>query len=168
MHPFILKFNIASRNQSLVFTSFRKQYMMKNLNKLWIFFVLLSMLSCNSDDDTSVSNCSNIGCTEEFVSIIVTIKDQNQAPVALTSYQVIQVENGEDITINLSNSAFQMAQQDGSYPVTADGIFEQNQEAEIQFRGFIDNEEVIRSNYMIATDCCHINLVSGDTTLILE
>ena len=50
----------------------------------------------------------------------------------------------------------------------SDGILGINQEAEIQFRGFIDNEEVITSNYVIATDCCHIGLISGDIELVLE
>ncbi len=54
------------------------------------------------------------------------------------------------------------------YPIASDGIFGINQEAEIQFRGFIDNEEVITSNYVIATDCCHIGLISGDIELVLE
>ena len=43
-----------------------------------------------------------------------------------------------------------------------------NQEIELELRGVINDQQVITSNYVVATDCCHIGLVSGDTTLILE
>ncbi|MEP0265812.1 hypothetical protein [Dokdonia sp.] len=140
---------------------------MKHLNKLWILFAILSVFSCNSDDDNDLG-CSNIACTEIFVTITVSIEDQSQNPVALTSFQVINTENGEDVTPPFSDSGLEFFQQNGSYPIAEDGSIETDQVRELQFKGFIDGQEVISSTYVATADCCHINLVSGDTTLILE
>ncbi len=36
------------------------------------------------------------------------------------------------------------------------------------FIGFINNKEVIRSNYLAEEKCCGINLISGNLELIIE
>ncbi len=141
---------------------------MKPLHRfIFIFIVsqtLFLPLSCNNDDD----NCTGVACTLEFVTINITIQDTNQMPVALDTFEVINLENGENIALTFFDIDFETAQETGMYPIATDGIFLSNQEVEIQFRGFITNQEVIRSNFVVATDCCHIGVVSGETTLILE
>jgi len=71
------------------------------------------------------------------------------------------------MTISLSPTQLEMAQQSGKYPLVNDSSLEVNQERKIQFKGFINNEEVISSDYTISKDCCHIELVSGNTQLSL-
>ncbi|WP_162819925.1 hypothetical protein [Kordia sp. SMS9] len=71
------------------------------------------------------------------------------------------------MTILLSASGFEIAQQLGQYPLLDDGSLEANQERQVQFKGFINNQEVISSTYTVSTDCCHINLVSGTVELTL-
>ncbi len=141
---------------------------MKHIKKLWIIFVVASILSCNSDDNNDQSNCSNIGCTEIFITITVAIEDQNQTPVTLDSFQVINLDTGEDMTPELSPSELEMIQETGQYPIANDNSFGINQEETLQLRGFINNEEVINSNYMVQTDCCHISLQSGQNPFITE
>lgn len=138
---------------------------MKHIKKLWLLLAFLSILACNSDDQ---SNCSNIACTEEFRTIIVTIEDQNQEPVALDSFQVTNLNTGEDMTPQLSPSELEMIQETGQYPIADDSSFGLNQEVTLQLRGFINDEEVVNSNYVVATDCCHINFQSGENPLVLE
>lgn len=146
-----------------------KKHTMKHLNKLWIFVAILSILSCNSDDDdNSISGCEDIGCTEQFVTITVSVIDQNLEPFAFTSFLVINTESGEDVTPTLSDSGLEFAQQTGTYPIQSDGDIETGQIIEFQFIGFIDDIELISSNYVITADCCHIDLISGNITLILE
>ncbi len=98
---------------------------------------------------------------------MVSIKDQNQNPIALDSFEVINLENGTDITVMLTSSEFEGAQEFGQYPLIQDGTLEVNQTQQIQFKGFIDNQEVINSNYIVSADCCHVGLDSGDLQLTL-
>jgi hypothetical protein len=123
-------------------------------------------ISCNSDDDNN-SDCENVACTYQFVTIVVSLKDQNENPVALDSFEVINVENENDITISLSSSDFELAQQLGQYPLVNDVSININQERQIQFKGFINDQEVISSSYTVGKDCCHIDVVSGNLQLTL-
>lgn len=134
--------------------------LLKSFALLIILFTTLIYNSCNSNDD-----CEKTACTEEFRTILVSIKDQNQNPIALDSFEVINLQNGNKMTVSLSASGFEMAQQSGQYPLVNDLSLKTNQERQVQFKGFIDNQEVINSTYKVSTDCCHINLVSGNLNL---
>ncbi len=123
-----------------------------------------SQISCNSDGNSN-SDCEDVVCTAEFVTIEVFITDQNQNPVALDSFEVINIENGNDMTISLSSSEYSIAQQHGQYPLVDDGSIDVNQERQIQFKGFINNKEIINSSYAVSKDCCHIDVAAGDLQL---
>ena len=123
--------------------------------------------SCKEDDD-SKSKCEEVICTLEFVTISVSVTDQNQNPVALDSFEVKDVANGEIFTLELTASEITEAQQSGRYPLVNDGSLGVNQERQLRFTGFQNNQEVIRGDYTVATDCCHIGLVEGDTELSLQ
>ncbi len=133
-----------------------------------VVFILATiiLISCNNNDDSKV-DCNDIACTEVFVTLIVSIKDENKNPIALDAFEVINTENGNNITVSLSASELEMAQQSGEYPLVNDASLGINQKEKIQFKGFINNQEVISSNYTVSTDCCHINLVSGTLELSL-
>jgi hypothetical protein len=127
--------------------------------------VVLTQVSCNSDDESG--DCQNTVCTLELRRIIITITDQNQNPVALDSFEVINMENGKDIALSLSASELAAAQLLGEYPLIEDGMLSVNQERRLRFKGFINNREVINSNYSVSTDCCHVSLTSGNPQLNL-
>ena len=129
-------------------------------------FLLMFQISCNSGDDSN-SDCNGVACTNELVTITVFIEDQDQNPVALDSFEVINIEDESEITIVLDASRFELARQLGAYPLVADGGIEMNQEVRLQFKGFINDQEVVNSNYTVADDCCHVGLVSGDLQLVL-
>ncbi|WP_394751054.1 hypothetical protein [Spongiimicrobium salis] len=142
----------------------------KPFTMICAIFFSLTQISCNSDDDANDdanAECQNTICTLEFVVISVSVSDQNQNPVALDSFSVTDVENGNNRTITLTPSEFAAAQEFGRYPLITDGILGLNQERQIQFRGFLNNQEVISANYTVATDCCHISVVAGDLQLTL-
>lgn len=127
---------------------------------LTIFLTLTFLqISCN-DNNAGI-------CTTEFVTITVSIKDENQNPISLDSFVVTNTKDGSVITIPLSSLEFENAQQTGQYPIVSDGGIEKNQEALILFKGFINNQEVISSEYNVAADDCHISLVSGNLELVL-
>lgn len=128
--------------------------------------LVLFQISCNNSEDDNL-DCNHIACTEEYVIIVLTIKDQNQNPVALDYFEVINAEDGSDLTVPLSPSALSYAQEFGQYPLIADGGIDKNQELQLQFKGFINSQEVINGNYVVGADCCHISLISGDVQLVL-
>ncbi|PRX54189.1 hypothetical protein [Flagellimonas meridianipacifica] len=145
---------------------------MINSNKL--FLATLSLVlslwqtSCNSDDDANDdtnAQCEETICTLVFIRINVSVTDQDENPVALDSFTVTNLANGNDMTISLSESERIAARETGLYPLTQDGILDLNEERQIQFKGFINDEEVVSSDYTVSTDCCHVGLDSGDLQL---
>lgn len=121
-------------------------------------FVSTSFYSCQSNSE----DCTEIACTLDFRVSNITIKDQNQIPVALDSYQVINLGTNEDITLELSPEEFQFAQQKGIYPLVDDLSVERRESIEIQFRGFINSVEVVTENFTAASDCCHVGMSEGN------
>ncbi|SEL40606.1 hypothetical protein SAMN04487910_2359 [Aquimarina amphilecti] len=119
-------------------------------------------MSCNDTD-----NCEEAICTLVLVRISISITDQDQKPVILDSYEVINLENGENITVSLSPTEQEQTFQSGRYLLIEDNVLGVNQEQQIQFRGFINDQQVISSDYIVSTDCCHVSLVSGDVELTL-
>lgn len=139
---------------------------MKNIVYL-IFFLFL--FGCNNRDNNK-SNCENIACTEEFITILVYIKDDLDSPVALNSIKVTISENGNDITREVNDLEWQMFRQNGAYPLFGDEYVKdyQNMELEINFKGFINDLEVVNSDFIVGADCCHVFLISGETNLIID
>lgn len=129
-------------------------------------FVLLQ-ISCSDKDEDVDLDCANIACTEIYITLVITIKDENQNPVSLDYFEVINVKNGSDLTISLSPSELAHAKEFGQYPLIADGGIDKNEELQLQFKGFVNNQEVISSNYTAGADCCHVSLIAGDLQLAL-
>ena len=147
--------------------------MIKSIKSFVIaLFLLLTVTqtSCTSDDDTNTnvnSECESTICTIVLMTINVSIKDQDQNPVALDSFKVINKDNGDDMTLTLSPTALAAAKELGSYLLIQDGVLERNQKRNLQFKGYINNQEVITSDYKVSTDCCHIGLDTGNLELTL-
>lgn len=142
---------------------------MKLLSKVITIVLFLSsvtFISCDVDEEED--ECRDALCTNVFITINVSIIDQNQAPVALDRFEVINVQNQSDVTIPISSSQFLLVQQNGLYPLINDNGIGRNQELNLQFKGFINGVEVINENYIVAANCCHVNLVSGNLELVLQ
>ncbi|MEM9076877.1 MAG: hypothetical protein AAGC43_07550 [Bacteroidota bacterium] len=147
---------------------------MINSNKLFLSICTLMVsflqISCSSDDDAdgdTNAQCNGAICTAIFIQINVSVVDQDQNPVALDTFTVTNLANGEDMTISLSDAEMANARETGRYPLTQDGVLDLNEARRIQFRGFINNEEVVSSDYTVSTDCCHVGLDSGNLELSL-
>jgi hypothetical protein len=126
-----------------------------------LLVLLLLFASCENKDS---NDCINQACTEEFRTITVTIKDSENNPVVLDSFKVTNLENGNDLSRELNNAEFEAMRENGVYPLFGDEYAQdfRNKEVEINFKGYIDNHELINSNYIVGADCCHIILISGD------
>ncbi|MEM6813046.1 MAG: hypothetical protein AAF600_01485 [Bacteroidota bacterium] len=144
-----------------------KYFEVTSIFLLGLFSILL--ISCNNnDDDLDLdASCEDVICTLELRRMTVTVQDEIENPVALDSFEVVNLKDGSNITIAVSPSEFEGAREFGQYPLIEDGILGKNQVEQIQFRGFIDGQEVVTSDYEVSTDCCHIGLVLGSLLLTL-
>jgi len=128
---------------------------------VYFLFLLLLFAGCENND---LNDCANQACTMEFRTITVTIKDSEKNPVALDSFKVTNLENGDDLSRELNNTEFEAMRENGVYPLFGDEYARDfnNKEVEINFKGYIENQDIVNSYYKVGADCCHIMLISGD------
>lgn len=133
------------------------------MKKLFFLFILNSVFifSCSNTDD-SISNlidCSaNIGCTEVFVSLTFSPKNENGQPIMLDSFYSQNLDNGKTYSIssgNLLNTT--------SYVVVTDGQLDEiNQSGtNVRFFGLQGNQIVIQQDFVVGHNCCHVVPLSG-------
>lgn len=124
-----------------------------------VFIILISPLSCSDKNE-----CSGV-CTAQFVTIAVNIHDENGDHVVLDSFTVTLTDTNKDITEDLH---FNPAHSD-SYPIINDNFKAeaQSDNLKIQFIGIISDVIVVQENYVIGANCCHIELVSGETEITI-
>jgi hypothetical protein len=137
------------------------------MKKIIYLSLIIILLGCTDEDK---SDCSGVACTEEFKTITISIKDSNGKPIALNRFKVIILDSGSDITRSVNDTEFELMKQIGVYPLFGDenrGEYE-SKELEINFKGFIDNQEIVNSNYIVGADCCHVHLIEGNTDIRLE
>ena len=140
---------------------------MKNYFLLLFSFILFA--SCNNDNDPNENlenDCTTTACTYEFRSILVNIKDSDGNIVKLDKSEVIDSDSKETILDETYNDQTSTE----FYLLYSDSFQSEiiNEEREIIFKGYIDNNEVISSNYVVSSDCCHIFLVEGNLDLIIN
>ncbi len=138
---------------------------------LSLIALLLLLGSCNDDDKDEVASCDETTiCTLEFRSITVQLRDTSSNPIALDSFRVVIKSSDEDITIETTVDQMNGFREVGLYPIFDDSFRTryQNKEETIVLKGIIDNQEVISREFVVGADCCHVSLVEGETTIILD
>jgi hypothetical protein len=113
-----------------------------------------------------LTECIFVNCTEEFRSIVVSIKHASDGSAyRLTDYKVIRTSDGKDITPASDN----YARDNGYYPVANDLMTEsfRFKTVEVIFKGYHNGALVIQKKFVITADCCHISLVEGETSFVL-
>lgn len=121
------------------------------------------MLSCKSNNP-----CSDVACTLELRTVFISILNNEEEPVSLDEFQVIDINNNREITLPLTPQEFESAQQNGRYPLINDLGIGENETLEVRFTGLINNNEVVNEIYTINSDCCHISTVFGRIQVMLE
>lgn len=138
---------------------------MKSIYKVsFLILLLFTSFGCQSNKD---EGCRNSICTAIFVMINVTIEDENGDPVVLDDFEIINLENNSAIDLNMSQFEIDQNAANGIYTIMTDLAMDQNEVLNLQFIGFLNSQEVLRRDYVIEKDCCHIQLVSGNTEVIL-
>jgi hypothetical protein len=127
--------------------------------------VLFAFLLFECDDDNK-TNCEFALCTEEFRSIVFSIKHaSNNTAYVLTNYKVIRLSDNMDITITDDN----LTDNNGYYQITNDlklDLFK-FKNTEVEFKGYLNDVLVIQKQLIITSNCCHISLVEGETEFLL-
>ncbi|MEP1095630.1 MAG: hypothetical protein ABJG78_11005 [Cyclobacteriaceae bacterium] len=125
--------------------------------KKWItiVFVTLVVQSCsNSDNDQSIV------CTEEFRTVGVTIIGGQ-----LNNFYTVRKTTNDTIRHNpiIGGSIADF------YPILDDSYLPKltKNEDTFTFHGFLDSQLLIKEDYVIKADQCHIELVSGRTEIEL-
>ena len=138
--------------------------------KIIVAFLSLILVACNDNDDAEQQDCYEAICTLNFVTITVSVKDALGEPVSLDNYEIIDNETGENLAADFNGDEYQYLKGQGFYPILSDAnrIQYQNTTATLTFKGFRTNEEVINEDYEVGADCCHVNLISGNTEIVLE
>jgi hypothetical protein len=110
-------------------------------------------------------------CTAEWVTFEVYVKDSLENPVILDDYYTQNEATGELIRFReIYGYNDSLLKIQGCYLLITDGQgkWAKNGFFEIIFKGFIDSVEVISEKYIVVADVCHINLLKGNTKIIVE
>lgn len=135
-------------------------------------FLFLSFTGGCSGDDALQQNvdCGSVGCTEQFETISIEVKDDDGVKVPLDSFEVADLLTNADLTAYYSEEELQIFRDNGRYPIYNDSFVEvhPNENRSIVFKGFISGNIVVTETYVVRADCCHVSLVSGDEVLIIN
>ncbi|WP_422082977.1 hypothetical protein [Ulvibacterium sp.] len=137
-----------------------------------LFSSMIFLVNCSDDDDNGLerSDCNEVVCTLQFVTLNVTVKDPSGVVIPLDAFEVTITKTGEDITREVSGQEFETFRRNGTYPLFGDEFAEQykNKTELINFKGFIEDQEVVNSSYKVGADCCHVLLIDGDPNIVVD
>ena len=128
---------------------------------LYILLLPLLFYGCGNDEDPiKQDDCpEDIACTEIFVMLTFTPKDENDQPIRLDSFYTQNLDNGNTYDGPSRNDLIQ----EGTYVVISDGELEEiNMEGTlIRFFGIVNDRIVIEQDFEVGHDCCHVQPLNG-------
>lgn len=141
---------------------------MNSLSKFILIPLLPLLLQCSDADDKLRQNCNDAFCTEEFVSLSVSIFDNDDNPVPLDSYTVFSFEKDKFITPRYTQDQLDLMVAYNAYTIFSDLFVReyQNRTTRIRFAGQINGNEVVASDFTVGADCCHVSLISGNAKIV--
>lgn len=137
-------------------------------------FISLVILACNKNsrvEDDCESGCKpSRVCTEEFRSLMVQVVDRAGTPVTLDSFVVVSFPNRELIINNPARTLLPGREWNGIHLLFADRYKDKTSTCgeQFEFEGYMGKQLVVSRTYIIAHDCCHVNLKSGDTKIVID
>ncbi len=146
------------------------------MNRFTYFVLTLGVaftLSCERRELESMEeqDCALVPCTEELRWVTVKVTDRSGQPVALDKVKVIRQSDGKDLTRTYPREEWQVFRKLGSYAITGDldeKHIPQFKRTKLRFQGYVGNREVVKADYVVTFDCCHISLVSGELELTVR
>ncbi len=138
--------------------------------KICLVFLSILLVTCNDKDEITLQDCTMVACTQNFVTLTVSVKDTSGAAIVLESYEIIDNISGKNLADDFNDDENQHFKEQGLYPILSDAnrVQYQNSTATITFKGYISNEEVINEELVVGADCCHVSLISGNIEIVLD
>lgn len=120
-------------------------------------------LSCDKGDNDD-KDCKNAICTMMFASVNVHVLDTDSNNVKLSEYYTINIQTND--TIRHAGDTWP----DEAYVVLDDSYTPRmyNKQYDFRFIGMSNGAMVVNELYTISADCCHINKVSGKTSVVVK
>ena len=144
------------------------------MKRILLFFVTTLLFStCKKEDRVGDMKdpCACYGdevCTEQYVSLIIDLKDQYKEPIVLDEYYSTILETGEKI--NLQNAGLDsLRTKSGQYPIWEDKLLSLTGRCakQIEFTGLQEGKEIVKKTFSIGHDCCHVKITLGDPNVIV-
>lgn len=142
--------------------------------KYWIFLLplLVTAMSCHSRKQTTAQELSSgdkkdcpedLMCTMDYRMITAHVRNGQNQSIRMDSIRVFLTE---DPSVSLSRSSpedMQGGLGHGVIPIADDGNMHmvQKEGSKVTLLGFQGGKQVVKADYVIGHDCCHIRLVSG-------
>lgn len=138
--------------------------------KITLAFLSFFLMTCSdkAEPEPEPIDCSTAICTLNFVTITVSVEDATGDAVSLDNFEVIDTATGENLAE--STTAEEYHNDQGIYPIISD-VYRtkyQNKTATLLFNGFIGDEQVVNEEFEIGADCCHVSLIAGNRTIVLD
>jgi hypothetical protein len=146
--------------------------------KTTILLSLISILAFISCDKSEVKcsepkevpgDCSpDVMCTADFRYITLNLKDQNGNPVLLDKVISLKSRTGEQIIVDDLKNEFSLKQ--GDYIVWSDAQKDKTKRDGdlIQLVGYKNGAEIVKQNFTIGHNCCHIEKKDGPSELVVS
>ncbi len=135
---------------------------------LVLLAAILALSSCKKciDQEEEQPCPTDIICTMDFRSIMITVKE-NGNPIALDDYKTVRLSDNHVYNLKPTAGSWEDSSRkaSGVYTVLTDGQMKQASRngTMFEFRGYKNGQEVVRERFNINHNCCHINLLSGNT-----
>ena len=144
---------------------------MGTMHKIFgLFFFALVSLACSDDDNGTGEDCRVVLCTEDFRTVTVKVRDGSGVVVPLDRFEVVNSATGEDLTPVIDQREMEQHRLEGSYPIFTDARSKEyrNKSLKVRFTGFISEKEVVRAEFVVGADCCHVKLLEGDPNIVVD
>jgi len=141
---------------------------MKKHQIILALFILLA--GCEKSTTPDPCFCSGTeNCTDIFVSVGLTIKNQNGEPYILDSYSIKRVSTDENFDPSLGSRADSIARSNGAYGLASDKDIKHIQKCgeDFLFTGTKNGRKVVEKTYTIAHDCCHVKILKGEIDMVI-
>ncbi|MBE9466403.1 hypothetical protein ACFP1I_24430 [Dyadobacter subterraneus] len=144
------------------------------MKRILLFFVTILLFStCKKEYSVGDMKdpCTCYGdevCTEQYVSLIIDLKDQYKDPIVLDEYYSTILETGEKI--NLQDVGLDsLRRKSGRYPIWEDKLMSLTGRCakQIEFTGLREGREIVKKTFLIGHDCCHVKITLGDPNVII-
>ena len=122
-------------------------------------------------NDKNGDGCpDDLMCTADFRTISITVKDAAGQPVVLDKVQVVVAgtstpvlgPNGDDENLGASKQGRYMVATDNSMALLGKAG------KSVDFKGYKNGRQIVAHRMVIGHDCCHIKLLKGAQTVVVN